>query len=190
MLTVARRYMMLTPHSAMACESRIFSAIWAIHPTPWPVSTRAKGSIAAWTTATIPTAASATRVRADHSSQTASGATRKAAKKWVMSASEDHSAHPARFRRVGRRRALMNHRNEAPDSAASSMYARASCEYQIRNGLKVTSAAATTPARALTKSRADKYEIGTTATPATSDTERSATSPLPNTCAQAQISTK
>ncbi len=96
------------------------------------------------------------RVRALHSSHSVSGATRNPAKKCVASASEDQPAHHARFRRLGFWRARMNHRNDAPHSAASSMYARASCEYQIRNGLKVTSAAAITPARGLTRSRADR----------------------------------
>ena len=37
--------------------------------------------------------------------------------------------------------------------AASSMYSRASCEYQIMNGLSAVRAAATRPARRETSSR-------------------------------------
>ena len=70
------------------------------------------------------------------------------------------------------------------------MYARASCEYQIRNGLTVTNAAARTPAHRETRSRAARYAIGTRATPAIVEIDRSATSPVPNTCAHAQTSTK
>ena len=70
------------------------------------------------------------------------------------------------------------------------MYERASCEYQIRNGLKVTSAAAITPAVRDTRSRAARYATGTSAIPASVDSDRSATAPVPNTWAQSQISAK
>ena len=75
-------------------------------------------------------------------------------------------------------------------STASSMYARASCEYQIRKGFTVTNAAATTPAQRETSSRVATYAIGTSATPASSETDRSATSPVPNRWAHTQITTK
>src|SRR5690242_9424510 len=70
------------------------------------------------------------------------------------------------------------------------MYARASCEYQTRNGFTATNAAARTPAQREKSSRALTKAIGTSAIPASVDSDRSPTSPLPNTWAHAQISTK
>jgi hypothetical protein len=45
------------------------------------------------------------------------------------------------------------YRNDSAPSSANSMYARASCEYQIMNGLAAANAAATTPAAFETSSR-------------------------------------
>ena len=132
----------------------------------------------------------ASRLRARHSSHRTSGATRNPAKKWVASASAEKTAHQTMLRLDGSRSARMNHRNDAAVSVISSMYARASCEYQIRNGLKAANAAAITPARRETRSRPPRYAIGTTAIPASADSERNAASPVPRTCAHAQAMMK
>lgn len=118
------------------------------------MSVTASGSTASCTTPTAATAIAAARLRATHSSHSASGATRNPAKKWVMTASAEHTAHQLRLRRDGSLRARTKNRKDAPHKKASSMYARASCEYQIRNGLTVTNAAARTPAHRETRSRA------------------------------------
>ena len=112
------------------------------------------------TSATAPTAAQtpvARSARQRHNSHSASGATAKPAKKWVINASaETHGPQsdvaprgvaPERGRTTG---------TPAPVSAASNMYARASCENQIRNGLTATNAAAITPAQRDASSRADR----------------------------------
>ena len=69
------------------------------------------------------------------------------------------------------------------------MYERASCEYQIMNGLTAASAAATRPARREINSRPHRYGIGITAVPAIADSDRNPASPVPNTFAHSQAST-
>src|ERR1700704_1094264 len=128
--TVTRRLSRLTDHSTTIVDSRLILGTWAIQPVPCGVSVSASGSIAAWTAATIATQAITARLRDTHSSHSASGATRNAAKKCVITASDEHAVHHARVRPVWFSRARLNHKNEAPLSAARSMYARASCEYQ------------------------------------------------------------
>ena len=70
------------------------------------------------------------------------------------------------------------------------MYSLASWEYQIMNGLSAVNAAATTPARRETSSRPHRYAIGITAVPTSADSDRSPTSPVPNTRAHSHPSTK
>ena len=83
-----------------------------------------------------------------------SAAIKKPAKYCVSSASAESTAHhsrspppPPRFQ------ARAKNSSEAVHSAISSMYSRASCEYQIMNGLTAANAAATSPARRETSSR-------------------------------------
>ena len=75
---------------------------------------------------------------------------------------------------------------EAVQSTTRSMYSRASCEYQIMNGLTAARAAATTPARAETISRPHRYSSGTSPTPRSADSDRRPASPVPNTLAHGQ----
>ena len=70
-----------------------------------------------------------------------------------------------RSARSGRCQDRAKNRNEAPQNAAKSMYSRASCEYQIMNGLNATNAAATSPAERETSWRPDRYAIGISARP-------------------------
>ena len=70
------------------------------------------------------------------------------------------------------------------------MYSLASCEYHTMNGLSVASAAATSPARLETSSRPHRYASGMIAVPARTDSDLSPASPVPNTLAQIQPSTK
>ena len=71
------------------------------------------------------------------------------------------------------RQARAKNSSDAAQSATSSMYSRASCEYQIMNGLTATSAAANRPARRETSSRpAQVHAAGPVAVPRTADSER------------------
>ena len=74
-------------------------------------------------------------------------------------------------------------------SSANSAYDRASCEYQTRNGLVATSAAATMPARRDTRTTPAPYAIGIVAVPASAESDRRPTSPSPKTCPQTQATT-
>ena len=78
---------------------------------------------------------------------------------------------------------------EAAPSSANSAYDRASCEYQTRNGLVATSPAATTPVRRDTRTTPAPYATGIVAVPASAESDRSPTSPSPNTELQAQATT-
>ena len=143
---------MLTANSVATCESRGTIRAWWIQLTPWEVSSAASGTSAAWTAASAPAANTASRLRARHRSHSTSGATRNPAKKCVASASAEKIAHQKMLRLDGSRSARMNQRNDAPANAINSMYDRASCEYQIMNGLSAVNAAAITPARRDTRS--------------------------------------
>jgi hypothetical protein len=66
------------------------------------------------------------------------------------------------------------------------MYSRASCEYQIMNGLTAARAAAARPARRDTSSRPHRYSSGTSAIPKIADSERSAAAPVPSSFAHGQ----
>ena len=112
-----------------------------------------RGASASCTAATAPAAIAIARSRITYRSHSASGATRKPAKKWVSTASAENTPQSATFLRDGWCQARAKYRSEAPHSAASSMYSRASWEYQIMNGLSDASAAATSPARRETSSR-------------------------------------
>ena len=111
------------------------------------------GTSANCTTATAPAAYAIVRLRITYSSHSASGATRKPAKKWVRTASAENTPHSAMFRVDGAFQAFAKYSSEAPESATSSMYSRASWEYQIMNGLSAANAAASRPARRETSSR-------------------------------------
>src|SRR6478736_5718221 len=81
-------------------------------------------------------------------------------------------------------------KNETAQKSASSMYSRASCEYQIMNGLSATNAAASSPARRDTRSRPHRYATGISAVPASTDSDRMPASDVPNTFAHGHASTK
>ena len=74
-------------------------------------------------------------------------------------------------------------------SSANSAYDRASCEYQTRNGLVATSAAATMPARRDTRTTPAPYATGIVAVPASAESDRKPTSPSPKTELQSQATT-
>jgi hypothetical protein len=89
--------------------------------------------------------------------------------------------HAATARVVGFSRAYRNASRLAAVSRTSGSYGRNSCEYQMRNGLQAVSAAAiTAPRREISFSPVRKT-TGTAATPASAGSERSDTSPKPNT---------
>ncbi len=80
----------------------------------------------------------------------------------------------------GRRQATANAPSETTVSSTSSAYARASCEYQTKIGLTATSPAATSAARSSTNRRAVAKASGTVAVPIRADSDRIATSLVPN----------
>jgi len=92
---------------------RLIRGTLPIQDAPCAVSINAKGAITSCTATTTPTAAATARLRQIHSSHSAWGAIAKPAKKWVISASEENTAHQVRFRREGSARARTNHRNAA-----------------------------------------------------------------------------
>src|SRR5436305_684927 len=96
-------------------------------------TSRARVAVHAAPSATAPDASTVARVLARYRSSSASGATRKPAKKWVRIASAENMAHHVRWRCVGLRQARAQNRNDAVHSKANSAYERASCEYQIMN---------------------------------------------------------
>jgi hypothetical protein len=71
----------------------------------------------------------------------------------------------------------------------ASAYERASCEYHTSGGLTVTSAAAASPVRRPSSFAPPRYVSGTVATPASAESERSATSPSPKALVHAHATT-
>ena len=133
---------------------RVPSGVAVMNPSNDAVAcVTSNGTSAHSIAAMIPAAIAIARLRITYKSHSASGATRNPAKKWVSSASPENTPHSAMFRVEGSRHARAKYSSDAPLRAVSSMYSRASCEYQIRNGLTAASAAATRPARRETSSR-------------------------------------
>jgi hypothetical protein len=94
------------------------------------------------------------------------------------------AANPATLPRVGSSTVRAKNSSESVANRTTSEYVRISCEYQTSTGATATKAVASSATRRSTRRRAARYATGTSAVPARADSERSATSPVPNTFAQ------